>query len=102
MSHTPSPWVLSPKGYDGRMNEFNDHDCTIQFEGAQIAVLGLTATKDENEANARLIAAAPDLYEALQRCLHAMNYAYSGAPNFAVVEKMLARNALEKAGRRTS
>jgi type VI protein secretion system component VasF len=65
MKHTRGPWIASEYGdygdYDGKCR-------VILGEGGDIrtaVVLGFDT--EENQANARLIAAAPDLLEALQR-----------------------------------
>lgn len=63
--HTPRPWEACDVGdysdYDGRCRVILGNDLRIAV------VLG---DHDESAANARLIAAAPDLLEALERCLN--------------------------------
>ena len=66
MSHTPGPWVLEPEETrDGSIYIFSDGGA---FNTDSICVVegGNQAT---DIANARLIAAAPDLLEALQKVL---------------------------------
>ena len=59
MKHTPGPW--SAEEYD-KLSEFS-----INAAKRQIArTNGHNLDVDEHEANAHLIAAAPELYEALQ------------------------------------
>jgi len=90
MSHTPGPWVIVSDD-EGR--------CFINSGGVIKAVV---ATCDqpvsaEHAANARLIAAAPDLLEALEAALNDLDHAYNGAENFAVLAKSKARAAIAKA-----
>lgn len=60
MNHTPGPWEA--KGWLGRY---------VQHRGSVVAVCQL---EDQNtEANAKLIAAAPDLLEAMEFTLSWMN-----------------------------
>jgi len=90
MNFTPGPWVVTstPGGWDGvKEKDF----------GAQICSLNLN-----NPNNAFLIAAAPDLYEALSDLLAALD-AYVGWRNTAAHEpretaaENKARAALAKA-----
>lgn len=58
--HTPGPWTYAPSD---RLSDGSD--CIqIEHEGGSIAEMQCPA--DAEEANARLIAAAPTLYEALK------------------------------------
>jgi hypothetical protein len=60
---TKGPWVATPRGtyndFDGDSSLILGDDCT-----QRIAIIQNDGT-DEDEANAHLIAAAPELYEAL-------------------------------------
>lgn len=56
---TEGPWELVSRGWDGRVVNGSD--------GNWIA--DLTLYHDTSEANAHLIASAPDLYEALEEML---------------------------------
>lgn len=63
---TPGPWSYSPckvhtRGWDGFQICFTDED------GDELIVAEFEATHSGVEADARLMAAAPDLYEALRR-----------------------------------
>lgn len=55
VTHTPGPWMKTRKA------------CTHSFkiESEQVLIARLVGTWDESEANATLIAAAPDLAEQL-------------------------------------
>lgn len=70
--HTPGPWIGAGPSFGGPLplytteiiTEWEDED-----EGSPtICFLPFTHNDDENEANALLIAAAPELLEALQSC----------------------------------
>lgn len=54
---TPGPWVASPFTVRDRLNQIEVADCVTERNQ--------TLPLDEREANARLIAAAPELLEAL-------------------------------------
>ena len=58
MSHTPGPWELAMSA-DG---------CFILFgpKGRKLLTIPLDEQNEEKAANARLIAAAPELFEALR------------------------------------
>ena len=60
MSHTPGPW---------RIEEFRKGSYLVTARNAGIAREGLVAQHVPGSANARLIAAAPELYEALNEAL---------------------------------
>jgi hypothetical protein len=56
MSHTPGPWLVDPKR---RLRIFADDDITVASTGCT------DSERDRWEANAALIAAAPELLDAL-------------------------------------
>lgn len=71
VKHTPGSWYISTKVWD-RNNGAALHGETpvVRMNGPCDAVIvSLGAAKTELEANARLIAAAPDLLEALKAML---------------------------------
>jgi hypothetical protein len=75
--HTPAPWTTDGDAYSGNLD-------IIALTG-RIAMLDCefsAETEDVLTANARLIAAAPDLLAALQRALAAIEYyhAREGSP----------------------
>lgn len=62
-AHTPGPW--SAEGPD----QFGDYNIHCGHERAVVAaVISNVRSPEEVEANARLIAAAPDLVKALESC----------------------------------
>lgn len=63
--HTPGPWVVD-ESTDGRSKGFIRHQTE---EGHSVAICRVTGTywsHEQREANRRLIAAAPELLEALE------------------------------------
>lgn len=57
---TPGPWLIEPQGERARGHWLADN------AGAYVALAcSRDNSRDEEDANARLIAAAPELYEAL-------------------------------------
>src|SRR5579863_8321699 len=62
--HTPGPWSVI-RCYSVRMIH---HDPETAHESTMLARVETRRNADEAEANARLIASAPDLLEALQAC----------------------------------
>ena len=96
--HTPGPWVAQPTVDSTCHNIFG----TSKNQEYHIGTLqgGSRADVQIAKANARLIAAAPELLEALQYCLEAANAyeakaLYSGNLHEIVQEK--ARAAIAKA-----
>jgi len=60
--HTPAPWKFKDTGASAKI---------ISADGGTIATIIVTSkgTPEEKKANARLIAAAPELLEAAQKAL---------------------------------
>jgi len=56
INHTPGPWVIGKQ----------DHDVVMVDTTSGTAICDVYVDSDERPANARLIAAAPDLLEALE------------------------------------
>lgn len=87
--HTPGPWMVLPSVQPGQFCILTEHGpridvaCTYGFE------------RTPREANARLIAAAPELLEALQR----LQACYSSSHSPSVREScwLQARSAIAKA-----
>jgi hypothetical protein len=86
MKHTPGPWTVYDDSNDGKTNRI------------EIAALGKTVARiyhsvpAEDLPNARLIAAAPDLMEALQSAERAMSNKHFAAEVLAhdsVVREMI-------------
>jgi len=72
-AHTPGPWHLNPRGW------------VVQSTGDIVTRLECS---DNKEADARLIAAAPDLLAALAGCADALREA---GKDFAQANKLAAR-----------
>jgi hypothetical protein len=85
MAHTPAPWIACNVGdygdYDGR--------CRVIL-GDDLRIAVTLGDHDEGEANARLIAASPDLLEALE-------WAVNSQPEDADLWVTDARAAIAKA-----
>jgi hypothetical protein len=60
--HTPAPWIPT-------LNPSNDHEAEVLTRGVRRLCVARCGHGDEAEANARLIAAAPELLAALQECI---------------------------------
>lgn len=61
--HTPGPWA-----YWSGYNPYDKIEAQVTAEGGDIVIASYNHLIAEGEANAALIAAAPDLLEALERC----------------------------------
>lgn len=88
-SHTPGPWMYQATA--------GDHDFLIYPEstGRDVALV-----RDFNEANACLIAAAPEMYEALQDLVKALPASSSKTPKARWNAEARARAAIRQAGGR--
>ncbi len=84
--HTPGPW--EPEAGVAR-------GAWIQGSNGNWAALACGETDEEARANARLIAAAPDLYEALQQALAVHGNGYSWGP---AAEAALAKSSSRGVG----
>lgn len=86
--HTPGPWaVFSPGDEAWPGIEATDLSVSIAvFEDQESGDAGIQGrTREEAIANARLIAAAPDLLRAL-KALHACHRAFSGNDNWTTLD----------------
>lgn len=72
MRHTPGPWIVNPDTFG--TGKYPAEGLSVRgcnSEGVNmIAFLWTTSVEEEQSANANLIAAAPDLLEALLCMLH--------------------------------
>jgi hypothetical protein len=86
MKHTPGPWNYDRSGYSLYVNSGRELVTALSMDGKRL---------ETSEANARLIAAAPDLLEALKSVI-----AWLDAPDesaFSDSQLALARAAIAKA-----
>lgn len=60
--HTPGPW-----DYWSGYNPFDKLEAQVTAEGGDIVIASYNSLIEQGEANARLMAAAPELLEALER-----------------------------------
>ena len=72
--HTPGPWTFYDDSNDGKTNRIE-----IVAIGKTVAHI-YHSVPTEDLPNARLIAAAPDLLEALRKCDEAMTWELGGEP----------------------
>lgn len=98
--HTPGPWkykIVNDEFILSNVDADSDAEGRMQDYGSSILEGGLVLENDaENEANARLIAAAPDLLAALEGLLKAAN---EGERSWWHAERV-ARAAIAKARNR--
>jgi len=88
--HTPGPWeYLTETTYAGDYPYSVGHKVKIGNEILTISCHGYGADKffEEAAANARLIAAAPEMYEALRWLLHLAHDVSKAGPDFPVTEE---------------
>lgn len=89
-AHTPGPW-----SYWSGYNAYDKIEAQVTAEGGDIVIASYNHLIPEGEANARLIAAAPDLLEVLdlvQDCL--MKCLTGGEVSALAAGKALAQSAL--------
>lgn len=83
--HTPGPWTRDKYGH---VVDANGRD--IQFRSLSICCAGPRESVERAEANTSLIAAAPDMLDALQEAKHMFADEYPGHPTteriFAAIE----------------
>ena len=60
-THTAGPWKIETMGHTLRITKSE-----IEYDNDDIVVLGVDCGDEEAKANARLIASAPDMLEALK------------------------------------
>lgn len=99
--HTPGPWSVGPENCGSGRNVYHFRDYIAHTVGynAKPGSNQRTLTEQESEANAQLIAAAPELLEALQECLRGVATPLSNHP-WAVKQRKAhtqARAAIAKA-----
>ena len=83
MSHTPGPWVLHPTALHPAVRSVG----TDETGPRRICTVGTMNGNPVDKENARLIAAAPDLLEALQNIIDSVDKGH------AVILVPLAANA---------
>lgn len=73
--HTPGDWIHVPRSRDGHADSITSHGRTFVSVGVPFAESPILDHPHENiqTANARLIAAAPELLSALERLSKAMD-----------------------------
>lgn len=66
MGHTPGPWVVAGDSIHDRETKYESDGARTGDTACRIATTEIMARQGEQEANVRLIAAAPEMLEALQ------------------------------------
>ena len=75
MTHTPGPWAVFDSGYEQTRPGIDAAVCAIVVYGTQSDSEGVHGrTIEERTANALLIAAAPEMLEALKRITEAVQH----------------------------
>ena len=69
MGHTPGPWVVAGDSIHDRETKYESDGARTGDTACRIATTEIMARQGEQEANARLIAAAPDMLEALEEVM---------------------------------
>jgi hypothetical protein len=87
-THTPGPWHL---GLSHGPLTLTDHHRIAMHGSGSAAVYSMGCSAEESEANARLIAAAPDMLEALRDAECELFYASTGSINPEAVRDALAK-----------
>lgn len=96
IEHTPGPWKVESFPEVGKKG-------SVYVSGAEgwevspVCSTWETESRIKNEANAQLIAAAPDLLAACRECLSAVDEAYSATGHFRVAATSEQRMRLEAA-----
>lgn len=92
-THTPGPWLVvgTPRDHEG------DAYVAIQTPAGAFDLIAPGVMRDRHAANARLIAAAPDLLAALRACVACGALERSGADANAANAAVRARAAIAKA-----
>ena len=99
--HTPGPWIGAGPSFGDPLPRYTTEIVTEREDedgaATSICELPFHHHDDENEANARLIAAAPELLEALQDAVAALDLykAYGWPDRFNVIGR--SRAAIAKA-----
>ena len=71
--HTPGPWAIDESHINGSINAGKRHVALASFYNCHDEEVRVT--RDQQKANAQLIAAAPDLLAALKQALEALERA---------------------------
>jgi hypothetical protein len=83
--HTPGPWAVKEydNGFTGEHGLHGIFQATHLSDGQQTPIVEKVwgSTLDESDANARLIAAAPALAEALRALVDVEEHHRNGSPN---------------------
>lgn len=97
--HTPGPWHVATKRIFGKASVHDVNDGTVAATRIGNRK-GYAHTEAEDQANARLIAAAPDLLEHCETLVAALNRRLSGNTNHGNIDELAllnARDAITKA-----
>ena len=94
-THTPGPWHYSEviRGRDQYYRQIRADFKIAEVHACHSGVAGTKKGRAEDEANARLIAAAPEMYEVLQELAESMELAknYGVRKEHAMLREVLAK-----------
>ena len=94
MNHTSGPWKVFNNREIGPISKEDDQSYSMMLPVAYIEQYDYP---NDYEANANLIAAAPDLLEALQELYHLIDSAHDGKRVFTTEMQKKVRAAIAKA-----
>ena len=94
MSHTPGPWTAAA---DKTLEGLNVYAINGPGVCGWVADVNRAAWQKSSEANAKLIAAAPDLLEALQGLLNVVQRTPAAQDGFNLISISRARDAIRTA-----
>lgn len=97
-THTPGPWIMQSKQKSARSRKWYEHGETITVLGCETGYFGIATVggpsnpdmQDTMRANARLIAAAPELLEALEALLKEVS-TYHKYPTMKMAKAAIAK-----------
>ena len=102
MAHTPGPWTIDDRRITATSDRYGQKTKVVliaKMERHRLGSADRVCPDDIQQANARLIATAPELLEVAQGCLGWLEYANAQSPPFGPDEAWMKplRDAIAKA-----